>query len=114
MRVACQNGCGERREGNGLRGLAEAWKKRNQRFRRPAGIPKSPPRRRELEVRIALPDGFTTFWSMSSPWRNALLALGAILLVGALTAEFWAQALATAVINQVVIPLTRLIVHILT
>jgi len=51
---------------------------------------------------------------MSSPWRNALLALGAILLVGALTAEFWAQALASAVINQVVVPLTRLIVHILT
>lgn len=51
---------------------------------------------------------------MSSTWRNALLALGAIVLIAALTAEYWAHALATAVIDQVLLPLTRLIVDILT
>lgn len=51
---------------------------------------------------------------MSSTWRNALLALGAIFLIGALTAEYWVHALATAVIDQVLVPLTRLIVDILT
>lgn len=51
---------------------------------------------------------------MSSTSRNALLALGAIVLIGALTAEYWAHALATAVIDQVLLPLTRLIVDILT
>lgn len=51
---------------------------------------------------------------MSSHWRNALLVLGAIALVGALTAEYWAQALANAVVDQVLVPLTRLIVDILT
>lgn len=54
------------------------------------------------------------FLRMSSHWRNALIVLGAIVLVGFLTAEYWAQALANAVVDQVLVPLTQLIVDILT
>jgi hypothetical protein len=46
---------------------------------------------------------------MSFLWIKILLAAGGILLLGAFTAEFWARALADAVIGQVVVPLARLI-----
>ncbi len=46
---------------------------------------------------------------MSRLWIKILLAAGGVLLLGAFTAEFWARALADAVIGQVVVPLARLI-----
>jgi len=51
---------------------------------------------------------------MPRPWIKILLAAGGILLLGAFTAEFWARALADAVIDQVVIPLAHLIADVLT
>lgn len=48
-------------------------------------------------------------WSMSRPWLKIVLVAGGVLLLGAFTAEFWARALADAVIGQVVVPLARLI-----
>ncbi len=61
-----------------------------------------------------LNSGCHYFLRMSSHWRNALIVLGAIVLAGVLTAEYWAQALANAVVDQVLVPLTQLIVDILT
>jgi len=55
-----------------------------------------------------------TFLAMSIPWRNALIGFGAIVLVGACTADFWLKALASAVIDQVIVPLVRLIIHMLS
>lgn len=43
-----------------------------------------------------------------------LLATGVVLLLAALTADYWVRSLAGVVIDQAVIPLTRLIVALFT
>lgn len=49
---------------------------------------------------------------MHVPRRKTLLIVAGALLLVALTANFWVEALADAVIGQVVLPLARLIVDI--
>lgn len=51
---------------------------------------------------------------MRFPPRKILLIVAGALLLVALTANLWVEALADAVIGQVVIPLARLIVGIFT
>jgi hypothetical protein len=51
---------------------------------------------------------------MQVPRRKTLLIVAGALLLVALTANLWVEALADAVIGQVVIPLARLIVGIFT
>lgn len=55
-----------------------------------------------------------TFHSMPLSRSKILLATGAVLLLAALTADYWVRSLAGVVIDQAVIPLTRLIVALFT
>ncbi len=54
--------------------------------------------------------------SVSMPLSRSkiLLAMGCVLLLATLTADYWVRSLAGAVIDQVVMPLARLIVDVFT
>lgn len=91
-----------------LAGTASLEEKRNHWFRGGVAAPKS-----ARNPGVARAGGCYFLPNMPIPHRKVLLIAAGVVLLAALTANLWVGALADAVIDQAVLPFTRLVVDLL-